>query len=206
MRRLASLHAGVEEGHLALWLLKTEPETWSWEMQVKRGARGEIWSGVRSHMAKNNLIKMKLDERALFYHSGRNKEVVGIVEVIRAAYPDPTDVTGKFVAVDVKAMVSLKQPVSLAAIKAEPRLKNMVLVTNSRLSVQPVTAAEWKIVCAMGAIPAERSVMFPLILALRSPGSRGTPMAGWPRVTDGYMLPKTTEKKGRAPARQLIRC
>jgi len=139
---------------LAFWLLKTEPETWSWEMQVKRGARGEVWSGVRSHMAKNNLKKMKLGERAFFYHSGSTKEIVGLVEVIREAYPDPTDDSGKFVAVNVRAIVPAKQPISLAAIKAEPRLKAMVLVNNTRLSVQPVTAAEWKIVCAMAGLPA----------------------------------------------------
>ena len=134
--------------------MKTEPETWSWEMQDKRGARGEVWSGVRSHMAKNNLKKMKLGERAFFYHSGSTKEIVGLVEVIREDYPDPTDDSGKIVAVNVRAIVPAKQPISLAAIKAEPRLKAMVLVNNTRLSVQPVTAAEWKIVCAMAGLPA----------------------------------------------------
>ncbi len=137
---------------MAFWLLKTEPETWSWDMQLSRGARGETWSGVRSHMAKNNLIKMKRGERAFFYHSGRTKEIVGIVEIIREAYPDPTDETEKFVTVNVKALTPLKSPVTLVAVKAEPRLSSMVLANNTRLSVQPVTASEWKLVCAMGGI------------------------------------------------------
>jgi predicted RNA-binding protein with PUA-like domain len=137
---------------LAFWLLKTEPETWSWEMQLKRGARGEVWSGVRNHQAKVNLAQMKKGDRGFFYHSGRTKEIVGIVEVIREAYPDPTDETGKFVAVTVKAIAPLKQPVTLSAIKLEARLRAMVLVNNTRLSVQPVTPAEWKNVCSMGGV------------------------------------------------------
>jgi predicted RNA-binding protein with PUA-like domain len=140
------------ERPLAFWLLKTEPETWSWEMQVKRGARGEPWSGVRNHVAKNNLMKMAKGDRAFFYHSGKTKEIVGIVTVIREAYPDPTDETGKFVAVTVKAEQPLKLPVTLDAIKNDARLGAMILVNNSRLSVQPVTAAEWKLVCSMGKV------------------------------------------------------
>jgi predicted RNA-binding protein with PUA-like domain len=147
------VYIDAKEKPLAFWLLKTEPETWSWETQAKRGARGEVWSGVRSHMAKNNLLRMKRGERAFFYHSGRTKEIVGIVQVIREAYSDPTDDTGQFVAIDVKAVTPIKVPVSLNAIKAQARLKNMVLVTNSRLSVQPVSAAEWKIICLMGLSP-----------------------------------------------------
>lgn len=137
---------------MAFWLLKTEPETWSWEMQLKRGAKGEVWSGVRSHMAKNNLLNMKKGERAFFYHSGRTKEIVGIVEITREPYQDPTDGTEKFVAVTVKAESPLKQPVTLSQIKAEPRLQAMILVKNTRLSVQPVTLEEWKLVCALGGI------------------------------------------------------
>jgi predicted RNA-binding protein with PUA-like domain len=136
------------------WLLKTEPETWSWKRQVQRGARGEIWSGVRNHVAKNHLAGMKLGDRALFYHSGRDKQVVGVVDVIAEAFPDPTDPTGRFVAVKVKALASMQQPVSLAAVKSELRLREMVLVNNTRLSVQPVTSAEWRIVCKMGGIDA----------------------------------------------------
>ena len=136
---------------MSYWLLKTEAETWSWEMQISRGTRGEPWSGVRSHMAKNNLLKMKLGEQAFFYHSGSEKRIVGIVEVIREAYSDPTDATGKFVAVTVKALMPLERPVTLAEVKARPRLKEMVLVNNTRLSVQPVSLAEWKIICELGA-------------------------------------------------------
>ena len=117
-----------------------------------RGARGEVWSGVRNHMAKNNLLEMKKGERAFFYHSGRTKEIVGIVEITRAAYPDPTDETEKFVAVTVKAESPLKQPVTLSRIKEDSRLQAMILVKNTRLSVQPVTVAEWKLVCALGGI------------------------------------------------------
>jgi predicted RNA-binding protein with PUA-like domain len=132
------------------WLLKTEPETFSWDQQVERGAKGEPWSGVRNFTARRHLKEMKTGELAFFYHTGEEKQIVGIVEVIRESYPDPTDKEGKFLAVDVKAIEPLPNPVTLAAIKAEPRLKDMALVKYSRLSVQPVTAAEWKIVRHMG--------------------------------------------------------
>jgi predicted RNA-binding protein with PUA-like domain len=140
---------------MAYWLMKSEPETYSWQDQVKRGAKGEPWTGVRNHQAKGNLVKMKNGDRAFFYHSGDDKEIVGIVEVIRENYPDPTAKSGEpWVVVDVKAVEPLKQPVTLAAAKAEPRLKAMVLVNNTRLSVQPVTAEEWKILCKMGGVKA----------------------------------------------------
>ena len=134
---------------MANWLVKTEPETFSWDHQVKKGAKGEPWSGVRNFTARRYLKEMKKGDHAFFYHTGDEKQVVGIVEVIRESYPDPTDAEGKFLAVDVKAIEPLAKPVTLAAIKAEPRLKDMALVKYSRLSVQPVTAAEWKIVCHM---------------------------------------------------------
>lgn len=137
---------------MAYWLVKSEPDAWSWDQQVKKGAKGEMWSGVRNHTAKQNLMKMKKGDRAFFYHSNIGKEIVGIVEVIREHYPDPTDKTGKFVVVDVKAVEPVPQPVTLAAIKAEPGLKDMALLKYSRLSVQPVTAAEWKITLKMGGI------------------------------------------------------
>jgi predicted RNA-binding protein with PUA-like domain len=138
---------------MAYWLLKTEPETYSWDDQVKRGAKGEPWTGVRNHQAKVNLTKMKKGDRAFFYHSGESKEVVGVVEVVREHYPDPTAKSGEpWVVVDVKAIDPLKKPVTLADAKAEPRLKAMVLVNNMRLSVQPVTADEWKIICKMGGL------------------------------------------------------
>ena len=132
------------------WLLKTEPETYSWDHQLKRGAKGEPWTGVRNFTARRHMKEMKKGDHAFFYHTGEEKQVVGIVEVIRESYPDPTDQEGKFLALDVKALEPLPKPVTLAAIKAEPRLKEMALVKYSRLSVQPVTAAEWKIVCQMG--------------------------------------------------------
>ena len=134
---------------MADWLLKTEPETFSWDQQRERGAKGEPWTGVRNFTARRHLKEMKKGDRAFFYHTGDEKQIVGIVEVIRESYPDPTDADGKFLAVDVKAIEPLPKPVTLAAIKAEPRLKDMALVKYSRLSVQPVTAAEWKIVCQM---------------------------------------------------------
>jgi predicted RNA-binding protein with PUA-like domain len=137
---------------MAYWLMKTEPETFSWADQVKRGAKGEPWTGVRNHTAKQNLMKMKTGDRAFFYHSGEGREIVGIVEVMREHYPDPTDPTAKFVAIDVKAVAPLPKPVTLAGIKAEPRLKDMALVKFSRLSVQPVTAPEWAQVCRMGGL------------------------------------------------------
>lgn len=137
---------------MAYWLVKSEPETWSWEQQKQKGARGDAWTGVRNHQAKAHLVAMKKGDLAFFYHSGGEKAVVGIVEVLKPAYPDPTDKDGKFVAVDVRAGEAMPTPVTLAAIKAEAALKDMVLVKNSRLSVQPVTAAEWKKICAMGGV------------------------------------------------------
>jgi predicted RNA-binding protein with PUA-like domain len=137
---------------MAYWLIKSEPGTWSWDQQVKAGAKGEAWTGVRNHTAKLNLMKMKKGDRAFFYHSNEGKEIVGVAEVIREHYPDPGDKTQKFVAVDVRALSSLKTPVTLAQIKLEPKLKNMALIKLSRLSVQPVTDAEWKAVCTLGGI------------------------------------------------------
>jgi predicted RNA-binding protein with PUA-like domain len=135
---------------MAYWLVKSEPDNWSWDAQVKKGAKGEVWSGVRNHTAKQNLMKMKKCDRAFFYHSGADKAAVGVVEIIRTHYPDPTAKPGEpWVVVDVKAIEPMPKPVTLDAIKAEPKLKAMVLVNNTRLSVQPVTDAEWKIVCKM---------------------------------------------------------
>lgn len=132
---------------MAYWLIKSEPGTWSWEQHVKKGA--DAWTGVRNHQAKAHLNAMKKGDRAFFYHSGEGKEIVGVSEVVREAYPDPTDQTGAFVCVDVKAVEPMKAAVSLADIKAESKLKDMVLVKNSRLSVQPVSAEEWKLVRKM---------------------------------------------------------
>ncbi len=138
---------------MAYWLMKSEPDSWSWDQQVKKGAKGEAWSGVRNHQAKLNLMKMRKGDRAFFYHSNVGKAAVGIVEVIREAYPDPTAKPGEpWVVVDVKAVEPLAKPVSIDDVKKEPKLKHMVLINNSRLSVQPVTAEEWKTVCRMGGL------------------------------------------------------
>jgi predicted RNA-binding protein with PUA-like domain len=130
---------------MAHWLLKSEPTSWSWDQQVAAGAKGTFWSGVRNHLAKKHLMAMQKGERGFFYHSNEDKAVVGIVEIIKTYYPDPSDESGKFGMVDVKAVKPLKA-VTLAQIKAEPRLAEMVLVNNSRLSVQPISDVEWKIV------------------------------------------------------------
>ncbi|HYI88290.1 MAG TPA: EVE domain-containing protein [Beijerinckiaceae bacterium] len=137
---------------MAYWLLKSEPSSWSWDEQVKAGAKGTFWSGVRNHTAKGHLKAMKRGDRGFFYHSGDDKAVVGIVEVIKDYYPDHTDETGKFGMVDVKAVEALPKPVTLAAVKAEPKLKDMALIKFSRLSVQPVSDEEWRIVRRMGGL------------------------------------------------------
>jgi predicted RNA-binding protein with PUA-like domain len=135
------------------WLLKSEPDTYSWDMQVAKGAKGGMWDGVRNHQAKKNLMAMRKGDFGFFYHSNEGKEIVGVVEVIREHYPDPTATPGEpWVVVDVKAVKPFPNPVTLAAVKAEPRLAKMPLVTSARLSVQPVTEKEWKIVCAMGGV------------------------------------------------------
>ncbi|UZE49573.1 EVE domain-containing protein [Rhodopseudomonas sp. P2A-2r] len=132
------------------WLMKSEPSTWSWDQQVAKGAKGEAWTGVRNHSAKLFMMQMKKGDRAFFYHSNEGKEIVGVVEIIKEHYPDPTDESGKFVCVDIKADKPLKTPVTLAAVKLEKQLSEMALIKLSRLSVQPVTPEEWKIVCKMG--------------------------------------------------------
>jgi predicted RNA-binding protein with PUA-like domain len=134
------------------WLYKSEPSVWSWDQQVAAGEAGTPWNGVRNHGAKLNLMAMRLGERGFFYHSNEGKAVVGIVEVIREYYPDHTDETGRFGMVDLRAVEALPRTVSLDAIKREPRLAAMCLVTNSRLSVQPVTDAEWALIREMGGL------------------------------------------------------
>ena len=127
---------------MAYWLVKSEPETWSWDAHAKAG--DDAWTGVRNHQAKGHLKAMKTGDKVLFYHSGDQKAVVGVSTVTREAYPDPTDASGAFVAVDLKADKPLKRPVTLVEIKADPAFANMVLVKNSRLSVQPVTTDAWE--------------------------------------------------------------
>lgn len=135
---------------MAYWLLKSEPDSWSYDDQKKKGAKGDAWTGVRNFTARRHLKEMKKGDRAFFYHTGDEKAVVGIVEVLREAYPDPTAKGEPWVVVDVKTVEALPKPVTLAAIKDEAKLKDMALVKYSRLSVQPVTDAEWKLVCKMG--------------------------------------------------------
>jgi predicted RNA-binding protein with PUA-like domain len=137
---------------MSYWLVKSEPDAWSWDAQVKAGAKGTAWTGVRNHTAKQNLKEMKKGDRAFFYHSGVGKEIVGVVEVVREHFPDPTDKTKAFVAVDMKAVAPLPKPVTLATIKADPKLAGMALIKYSRLSVQPVSAQEWKHICAIGGL------------------------------------------------------
>ena len=137
---------------MAHWLIKSEPGNWSWRDQMKAGRKGTCWNGVRNHSAKLNLMAMRVGEQAFFYHSNEGKEIVGIVEIIKPFCPDPTDLTGKFGMVDVRAVEALKKPVSLDAIKADPRLAKMALVTNARLSVQPVSESEWDIIRAEGGL------------------------------------------------------
>ncbi|HEY7976853.1 MAG TPA: EVE domain-containing protein [Rhizomicrobium sp.] len=137
---------------MAYWLFKTEPETFSWQMQKKKGAKGEPWSGVRNFAAAKHMKAMKKGDLGFFYHTGDEKQIVGIVEVIAEYKPDPTDETGRFGLVDVKAVKDVPTPVTLAQVKADPRLKTMVLVREARLSVQPVTDAEWKHICKLGGV------------------------------------------------------
>ncbi|MBV9542728.1 MAG: EVE domain-containing protein [Alphaproteobacteria bacterium] len=134
------------------WLFKTEAETFSWDMQKERGAKGEPWSGVRNWMAARNMKAMKKGDLGFFYHTGDEKRIVGIVEVIGEYRKDPTDETGKFGLVDVKAVKDVPKPVTLAQVKADPKLKDMVLAKVARLSVQPVTPEEWKYICKLGGV------------------------------------------------------
>ena len=137
---------------MAYWLLKSEAETWSWEQQKKEGRKGAEWGGVRNFQARNNMRKMRRGDLGFFYHTGDEKRVVGIVKVVKEAHKESTDPTGQWECVDVAAVRDLPKPVTLAEIKAPPALKAMVLVRVSRLSVQPVTEAEWRKICAMGGL------------------------------------------------------
>ena len=134
------------------WLFKSEPSTWSWDQQVAKGDAGEEWDGVRNYQARNQMREMKLGDRGFFYHSQSEKAVVGIVEVIAEAHRDSTTEDERWECVDIKAVRAVPTPVTLAQIKSDPRLSDMVLVKNTRLSVQPVTSEEWKIVCELGGV------------------------------------------------------
>lgn len=133
------------------WLFKTEPGSWSWDDQTSASKQSTEWDGVRNYQANNNMKAMAVGDRGLFYHSVKEKRVVGVVEVVKAWEPDPSDKTGKgFGMVTIKAVGAVPEPVTLEQVKADASLKDMVLVNNSRLSVQPVTAAQWKRVCKLG--------------------------------------------------------
>jgi predicted RNA-binding protein with PUA-like domain len=136
----------------AFWLFKTEADEHSWDMQKARGKKGEPWTGVRNFVARNNMKAMQLGDLGFFYHTGDEKQVVGIVEVCATAYPEPKDETGIWRCVDVRAVCDMPKPVTLAAAKANPKLADMALVRTARLSVQPVTPAEWAEVCRMGSL------------------------------------------------------
>jgi predicted RNA-binding protein with PUA-like domain len=135
---------------MAFWLFKTEPGTFSWEDQVGAGAKGEEWSGVRNALAQKNMKTMKRGDLGFFYHSVDEKQIVGVVKVVSDFHPDSTDPSGKWHCIDVAAVGPFPRPVTLAQIKAEPELAGMVLVKNSRLSVQPVAPGEWSLICRMG--------------------------------------------------------
>ena len=138
---------------MAYWLVKSEPDVWSFDQQMKKGAKGEPWTGVRNFTARANLTRMKRGDKAFFYHSNVGKEIVGIAEIAKESYPDPTAKAGEpWVVVDIKGVEKLPMPVTLDAIKKEPKLKDMALVKLSRLSVGPVTADEWKLICKMGGL------------------------------------------------------
>ena len=130
------------------WLMKSEPGTWSWDDQVRAGVAE--WDGVRNYQASNNMKAMALGDLVFFYHSVSEKRIVGIVEVAKLYYPDPTDKSGRFGMVDVRALRPMVEPVTLAQIKDDPRLQDLALIRQSRLSVLPVTADQWKMICAMG--------------------------------------------------------
>ena len=134
------------------WLFKSEPDTWGWDDQVAKGDVGEEWDGVRNYQARNFMREMEIGDRGFFYHSQKDKAVLGIVEVIAKAHPDSTTDDDRWECVDIKAVKPVKTPVTLDQIKADERLADMVLVRNSRLSVQPVTEEEWRIVCDMAGV------------------------------------------------------
>lgn len=137
---------------MAYWLFKSEPDTWSWDQQVAKGEAGEEWHGVRNYQARNNMRAMKVGDQGFFYHSNQGKEIVGIVAVSAESHPDSTTDDPRWDCVDIKAVRPLLRPVTLEEAKADPRLAEMALVKNTRLSVQPVTEAQWKIICELGGL------------------------------------------------------
>lgn len=143
---------------MAYWLFKSEPATWSWDDQKAKGQRGEEWDGVRNYQARNHMRAMRKGDLGFFYHSGAERQIVGIVEVVAEAHPDSTDPSGTWKCVDIRAVRHMPRPVPLDEIKADERLADMVLVKNSRLSVQPVTPEEWSLVCTIGGLDPSASL------------------------------------------------
>ena len=137
---------------MAYWLFKSEPFKWSWDMQKNKGAEGELWDGVRNYQARNNMRAMKIGDKGFFYHSNEGLEIVGIVEVCKTAHHDSTTDDPRWECVDIRAVCDMPKPVTLKAVKANPKLVNMSLVTSMRLSVQPVREDEWQEVCRMGGL------------------------------------------------------
>jgi predicted RNA-binding protein with PUA-like domain len=137
---------------MAYWLFKSEPGSWSWDQQKAKGKAGEEWTGVRNFQARANMKAMKIGDQGFFYHSGEGKEIVGIVEVIKLAHPDSSAREGNWECVDIRAVKDVPKPITLEQCKSDKGLKDMVLVRNSRLSVQPVAAEEWKHICALGGV------------------------------------------------------
>ena len=137
---------------MAYWLFKSEPGSWSWDQQKAKGKAGEEWTGVRNFQARANMKAMKIGDQGFFYHSGEGKEIVGIVEVIKTAHPDSSAREGNWECVDIRAVKDVPKPVTLEQCKSDKRLKDMVLVRNSRLSVQPVSAEGWKYICTLGGV------------------------------------------------------
>jgi predicted RNA-binding protein with PUA-like domain len=135
---------------MAYWLFKSEPNTWSWDQQVQKGAQGEGWDGVRNYQAANNMKAMSIGDLGFFYHSVKEKRIVGIVDVIAPYHPDPTDASGRFGMVTIRAITPMVRPVTLAEIKAEESLADLALVRQARLSVVPVSSAEWNYILTMG--------------------------------------------------------
>lgn len=137
---------------MSYWLFKSEPDVFSFEMLKAKGQKGEEWSGVRNYQARNNMRAMKISDKGFFYHSNEGKDIVGVVEVCKLIHPDSTTKDERWECVDVRAVIDMPKPVPLDVIKAQKSLSKMVLVVNSRLSVQPVTAEEWRIICEMGGL------------------------------------------------------
>lgn len=150
--RSSSAEAARRKAGPAYWLFKSEPETHSWAAQKAFGRKGTAWDGVRNFVARNNMKAMQLGDLGFFYHSGKDKEIVGVVEVCALAHPDPKDETGIWQCVDIRAVCDIPKPVTLVDAKANPKLASMALVKTARLSVQPVTPAEWAEVCRMGGL------------------------------------------------------